>query len=314
MDILRLTRKSVHECAIERLTRQLKSEEIKESLVITQQESEYLISYFTSQLLFVCSEKRFDYKITNTAVAFLTRFYLKRSVLEFDPRRILLTCILLAIKTEDLSMAITLHHFCDGLISPKGVRLSSVIDGELPVLDALSFHLLVLQPRTAIHYLTTEYFQRHKTTEIPNTATASEKQTEIKRFGKLIHEGNREAERLALETFEDSEIPFAFTPSQIGIACFLQTAEGKLPDAETFVSSILSSTDAKCKLFDSVRPKILELRTRIVLMTESKQQERERTQKGQKIMKKLDKVTKLIRKEKEIKKQKTEKQTTINTQ
>lgn len=320
---LRQQRRQAIEHATQRVTKQLEEKGVcaDGALLLTEHECEYLTSYFISQLLIVCSEKRFDYKITNTAVAFLTRFYLKRSVLEYDPRRILLTCILLAIKTEDLSMSITLHHLCEGLISVKrGVSLATVIDSELGVLDALNFHLLVLQPRTTIHYLTTEYFHSHKMSVTSNAMSVEEKQSAIKTFAKLIADINRDAEQLALRTFENCEIPFEFTPSQIGIACFLQESEGRLAEAEKFVSAMFIASDEKAKLFDSLRPKLLDLRTRLVLMTEARQQENndERTQKALKSMKKLDKLTKLLKgsnkKEKSNKKQKKSPNSTTEQQ
>lgn len=313
--------------AIQRATKQLeeKGVVVNESQFLTEQDCAFLVSYFVTQLLFVCSEKHYDYKITSTAATFLTRFYLKRSVLEFDPRRILLTCILIAIKSEDLAMAITLHHFCDGLISAKGIRLSDVIDSELVVLSALDFHLLVLHPRTPIHYLTTEYYRLHCPPRISTTATADEQRTADEAhiaFGKLISEINREAEHLALQAFSSPDLPFLYTPSQIGIACFLHVGEGRLQDTERFVSSLFTASDSKLELFDSLRPKLHDLRLRLVLLTEDRQEatDEERSTKALTMIKKIDKLTKLLKgkKEKGNKRHKkpsiTEQQTLIEVQ
>lgn len=302
---LRQERNEVWQSAIQRISKQLedKGVSVNESTFLTENECEYLISYFVFQLLFVCSEKHFDYKVTNTAATFLTRFYLKRSVLEYDPRRILITCILLAIKTEDHSMNVTLHQLCDGLITPKkGVRLASVIDSELIVLDAISFNLMVLQPRTAIHYLTSEYYQLYKPSQIDSAASPEDRNRWVsssKAFAQLISEVNREAEQLALRIFENPEVPFLYTPAQIGIACFMHVSEGRLVDVEKFVSSMFNASDSKAQLFDCLKPKLLDLRTRIVLMPEARQlkasSDDEFFQTASKLIKKCDKLTKLLR-------------------
>ncbi|XP_055388812.1 cyclin-H-like [Condylostylus longicornis] len=299
---LDIQRRSVLEAAVQKLTVQLEEKGVSPpaDLFLDKNECEFLISYFVSQLLIVCSVKGLDYKVTNTAAAFLTRFYLKRSLFEFDPRRILLTCILLSIKSEDLAMSTTLHRFCESLISPKRVRLAEVIDNELVVLDAISFHLLVLQPRTPIHFLTTEYFQRYKPTKPSETASAEEKQAVHEAqtaFGKLLEEIKRDAEQLALQAFGNAEIPFLYTPSQIGIATFLHVSEGKLQDAEKFVGGLFNASDDKARLFDSLRPKLLDLRTRLALMVEERQQEgdEERSQRAAKGIKKLEKLAKLLK-------------------
>lgn len=253
--------------------------------------TEHLISYFVTQLIYVCSEKRFDYRISNTAAAFFIRFYLKRSPLEYDPRRVLLTCVLLAAKVEECSTSYSLSHFCDGLI-PSRDRLKEIVNGELMLLDALSFQIRILHARPPIHYLTTEYYQRHK---------PPKNDPQFSTFGQKVTELNTEAEQLALQALSDNKIPFLYSPAQIGTACFLHLCaqDPVFSNAESFIESLISQKKGLIGIdFTDIRPVLLGVRTRLALLVEQRKCEsaETRAQKALKTIKQIEKITKLLNK------------------
>lgn len=250
-----------------------------------------LISYFVTQLIYVCSEKRFDYRITTTAAVFFIRFYLRRSPLEYDPRRVLLTCILLAAKVEESSTSCALSHFCEGLI-PSRERLKDIVDCELALLDALSFQIRILHARPPIHFLTTEYYQTYK---------PPKNDEQFSRFAAKITELNTDVEQLALQALSDPSIPFLYSPAHLAIACFLHccSRDPQLANGESLVKSLISKKKGLLGFdFTDLRPVLLDLRTRLAVMLEQSEQEsvEERAQRALKTLKQIEKITKLLNK------------------
>ncbi|KAH0485027.1 MAG: hypothetical protein KVP17_002420 [Porospora cf. gigantea B] len=86
-------------------------------------------------LLDICREKNMSYAITSSAVAFYSRFFLKRSAILYDPRKVLFTCILLAAKSQDPSLPLRMKSLLAGVNG--GVSIKEICHLEIPLLDAL---------------------------------------------------------------------------------------------------------------------------------------------------------------------------------
>jgi len=155
-----------------------------------------LVRYFSRQLLFVCHHRGLDYRAQNTAIVFFCRFFICRSVVEYDPRTILLTCILLAIKTEELSNVINVRHFFEGA---EGIDVYEVFRHELAVLDAVSFHLLVLHIRSPLQYLCDGYFAAHRRGLNPQ---------EVEALQKTMRAVNKASEDLGLKLLMTESVHF----------------------------------------------------------------------------------------------------------
>ena len=88
-----------------------------------------------------------------TAICFLKRFYLHASMMEYDPRIIMITCIALASKAEDCQLVATLEELLahPAVVAEVGQSkaenvLSIVQESELTLLQGTRFHLMIHHP------------------------------------------------------------------------------------------------------------------------------------------------------------------------
>ncbi|KAH0477262.1 MAG: uncharacterized protein KVP18_000878 [Porospora cf. gigantea A] len=169
-------------------------------------------------LLEICREKNLSYAITSSAVAFYSRFFLKRSAILYDPRKVLFTCVLLAAKSQDPSLPLRMKSLLAGVNG--GVSIKEICHLEIPLLDALewgraqfsfSFHLFVLDTRTPMQNLCNEWFRQAK-----SGLSGDDVKKVNEQFGKLT----QAAEQLALQ-LHMTDIHFLFTPTQVALAVFL---------------------------------------------------------------------------------------------
>ncbi|GAQ83756.1 Cyclin family protein [Klebsormidium nitens] len=100
--------------------------------------------HYEGKLQPVCKAFSFPHKIQATALLYFKRFYLHHSVMDVDPKDIMLTCVYLACKVEES------HVSADEF--GKGIKQdpAAVLKNELPVLQALDFDLIVFPPYRAL--------------------------------------------------------------------------------------------------------------------------------------------------------------------
>ncbi|GFE53299.1 cyclin H [Babesia ovis] len=110
----------------------------------------WLVRFYAFQLSRFLAANHLKDSVKETSLTFFNRFYLRRSVLEYDPRLIMFTCITLAIKLEDLWR----NYYVDKLLgSVEGLNVLRVFDLEATVCDALDFNFLVLHTSDSMHIL-----------------------------------------------------------------------------------------------------------------------------------------------------------------
>ncbi|KAH9618593.1 hypothetical protein KSS87_003950 [Heliosperma pusillum] len=103
-----------------------------------------LHAFYENKIQEVCRAFFFPHKIQGTALIYYKRFYLHWSVMEHDPKYVMLTCVYLACKieenhvsSEDLGKIIQLDH-------------QLILDNEMLVLQSLGFDLIVYTPYRSI--------------------------------------------------------------------------------------------------------------------------------------------------------------------
>jgi len=220
-----------------------------EAECLTVEEECELVRYFSRQLLYVCQHHGLDYRVQSTAAAFFSRFYINRSVIEYDPRTILLTCILLAIKSEEESNVINIRHLFEGA---DGIDVEEVFRNELAVLDAICFHLMVLHVRTPLQFLCDGYFSSHRSGLSPQ---------DIDSLQKCIRCVNKTAEELGLRLHR-TDIPLLFSPSQIAIALFSHCSKGQLEGVDKHVEILFMKDMTLCQ---RLMEKVSDIKSRIVV-------------------------------------------------
>eukprot|EP00897_Mesotaenium_endlicherianum_P001137 jgi/Mesen1/11023/ME000098S10415 len=111
---------------------------------LTVDEEVLLCKYFEVKIQAVCSAFNFPIKIQATAITYFKRFYLHWSVMEHMPKHIMLTCIYLACKVEEVY--VSAEEFGKGINQDP----EQVLTNELMVLQTLHFDLITYAPYRAL--------------------------------------------------------------------------------------------------------------------------------------------------------------------
>eukprot|EP00917_Polyrhabdina_sp_WS-2016_P027072 GHVP01057909.1.p1 GENE.GHVP01057909.1~~GHVP01057909.1.p1 ORF type:complete len:337 (+),score=67.65 GHVP01057909.1:4947-5957(+) len=190
-----------------------------------------LVSYFAETAVNVCQQKSLDYRTTVTAVTLLQRFYLNRSALLYDPRKLLFCCIVIAIKVEEQSNQLTVGSIFGGV--EKKFDISEIFGLELEVLAAVNFDLLILTTRTPLQLITNEYHQYLK----KNRSSESRTEGYEKEIEEIVKGANSEAEKLSTATLS-TDLEFCYSPAQIACAVFQHVTAGQ-PQSAAFMRNML---------------------------------------------------------------------------
>lgn len=163
-------------------------------------ESRQLVRYYTQK----CSELgqflKIDDEIIMTCMTYLKRFFLERSVVEFDIKGVMYTCLFLGCKSED--GMISLNKMCELI---PNLNREDVLKYEWDILKVLKFQLMCHHPRRCVYgfYLDIQ--------RIWGQSSRLDKCLEVSHWW-------------CLESFK-SDVMFKFTPSQIALACMLLSDE-----------------------------------------------------------------------------------------
>ncbi|KAK2196553.1 bifunctional Cyclin-Cyclin-like subunit Ssn8/Cyclin-like/Cyclin [Babesia duncani] len=202
----------------------------------TIEDEKWLIKYYSFQMHNFLSLHNIKTYVTETALTYFNRFYLKRSLLEYDPRIIMFTCITLAIKLEDMWRT----FFVDRLLgSVDDLDITKVFDMESTVCDVLNFNFMILHTADALHTLRTECY-----THLKDTLGLDD--DILKEHINLILSIYKDAELDCAKMQENSEFLFLYTPPQLATANFIHYCKTKLDailSVETFISSKLLNND-----------------------------------------------------------------------
>ncbi|KAE8220995.1 hypothetical protein CF319_g5570 [Tilletia indica] len=151
------------------------------------------------------------------AMTYMKRFYLRNSCLEWHPKHIMLTCLFLATKTENVPMS--LHTFASKVGGKSPTREAvdesarSIREHEFLVSQSLQFEFMVWGTGRALAGLLTDI-------QLLEPPLPPAKYHELTQAAQ---------EPLALSRLTDAE--FLFTPAQIALTC-LRAAEAKVLSPE----------------------------------------------------------------------------------
>lgn len=162
-EALRQARGLAHERATRELLGAAASPGRERLLPLCLEESGRLVQLHAQRLPQICRDCSVPSDVQWTAGMFYRRFYIVQSPMEFDPLVMLLVCLHLACKVEEVH-EITLEDLFDSA-RPFGANEAmkkKVFELELTLLEALDFALLVEpKPDAALHMLTEELLRLH---------------------------------------------------------------------------------------------------------------------------------------------------------
>ncbi|XP_050222020.1 cyclin-H1-1 isoform X1 [Mercurialis annua] len=183
------------------------------------EEEQYMRVYYEYKLREVCSAFYFPHKIQATALIYFKRFYLQWSVMEHDPKHIMLTCIYAACKIEEN------HVSAEELGKGISQDHQMILNYEMIVLQSLQFDLIVYAP-----YRSIEGFMY----DMEEFCHAADDQIQLLK--------DMQASAVAeIDKLMFTDAPLLFPPGQLALAALRSANEmHRVIDFERYVNDILS--------------------------------------------------------------------------
>ncbi|XP_058760584.1 cyclin-H1-1-like [Vicia villosa] len=201
---------------------------------LSNEEERCMKVFYEIKLQEVCNNFHFPHKIQATALIFFKRFYLQWSVMEHQPKNIMLTCIYAACKIEEN------HVSAEELGKGISQDHQMILNNEMIVYQSLDFDLIVYAPYRSVEGFT-DYME-----EFCNAG-----EDELPKFKALQDTAGREVDKMML-----TDAPLLFTPGQLALAA-LRTSNAlhKVVDFDSFLSRVFSlknSTHTMDELLESL--------------------------------------------------------------
>ncbi|ODQ65282.1 cyclin-like protein [Nadsonia fulvescens var. elongata DSM 6958] len=140
---LAATRMSANQEGLERAHQKFRSKNLDPSQCqgLTAKEEYLLILYYCTKCQDLASFFSMPSKVKATAIAFIKRFYLSNSVMDYNPKDILYTCLFLATKSENCFISIKKFSETIPKTTPDGI-----LSLEYVILQGLKFTLAGYHP------------------------------------------------------------------------------------------------------------------------------------------------------------------------
>lgn len=165
-------------------------------------EERQLVLFFASdRIQKFCEYFRLPSQVRATSVAYFRRFYLKHSVMEYDPKLILPTCVFLAAKAENFFIPI--HQFAEAL---KDIEPQQILDLEFCLFETLGFNLTVHNALRPLHGF---FLDMQSSGDFDNAMLGT------------MHD---QAKSIIVDAFAN-DVVFLYTPSQIALAALMESNE-----------------------------------------------------------------------------------------
>ncbi|XP_012089040.1 cyclin-H1-1 [Jatropha curcas] len=198
------------------------------------EEEQFMRVYYEYKLREVCNAFYFPHKIQATALIYFKRFYLQWSVMEHDPKNIMLTCIYSACKIEE-------NHVSAEELG-KGISQDHhmILNYEMIILQSLEFDLIVYAP-----YRSVEGFIN----DMEEFCHATDDQ--IQMLKELQSSAVAEVDKIMF-----TDAPLLFPPGQLALAALRSANEmHQVLDFERYLGDILArqnSIHTMSDLFESL--------------------------------------------------------------
>ncbi|KAI9358281.1 hypothetical protein DFJ73DRAFT_819374 [Zopfochytrium polystomum] len=192
---------------------------------VTWEEQRLLCKIYETKIGNYCRFFKFDENVLSATVTFFKRFYLMNTVMDHDPKLILLTCLFLGAKVEN--SYIPLADFLAKV--PKAPAADTILNLEFVVSRGIKFHYLIHHVRWPLHGLFLDmqtYLQSVHTGRLELQASLT----------KLV-DTYAKAREYAVTSFY-TELTFTHTPSQIAMGCFRLAAQeaGFVDEVDRYIS------------------------------------------------------------------------------
>ncbi|EGC30347.1 hypothetical protein DICPUDRAFT_41556 [Dictyostelium purpureum] len=138
-------KQSREECNNETKKKILEKTPTHEPNILSTEEELQLIHYYESKALEFSNALNLPEKVSATAIIYIKRFYLKNSVMAYNPKLIMFTCLFLACKTEDNHLDI---DYYTGVIKTSAADIISL---EVVILESLKFNLIIYHPFRSLY-------------------------------------------------------------------------------------------------------------------------------------------------------------------
>jgi cyclin H len=173
---------------------------------LTVEEEDAIKNYYIFKIIEICENKSLliSEKAMLTAITFFKRFFLYQTVMEYDPKTLMVTSIYLACKVEES------HLKAKDLADRFQMSVDTIVETELLLLDGLGFHLTVYHPHRSLLGFILDMTEKNK-----------------KNYDQL-----RDAAKTLLNYSLLTDACFLFPPSQIALAAMLSAARTLTLEAE----------------------------------------------------------------------------------
>lgn len=112
----------------------------KKAPPLSMQEESTLKLFYEGHIQSIASQYKFPLSIPATATMYFKRFFVLHSVMSYDPKLVMVTCLNLACKAEEAPITL------EGLAKHTGTQVAEVVKWEVAVLQGIQFHMLVFHP------------------------------------------------------------------------------------------------------------------------------------------------------------------------
>lgn len=204
--------------------------------------------YFCYQLVHFCEIKMLRPHIVECATILYNRFYLKEIILEYDPRILIFTCIVLAIKIEGYGRLYKINEFFNDI----DINLDKVLEHENIVCSSLNFELNFLYTKECIFYIKSQ-FEKYINKYILEADKIDNSMETI------INTICFNASKDCIKLIENFYTTFIYTPSQIALYCFTNNIKKNLniANADMFILEFITNNNQI--LFQKMKNKIKEM-------------------------------------------------------
>ncbi len=116
--------------------------------LVSMEEEKKLFSYYERMISKICVLYHFPRKIMAISLVYFKRFYLKFSILDYEPWTLMITCVYLACKVENAY--ISAEELAKGVQQDARIVEKIVLGSEMNLLQGLDFDLVVHTPYAAL--------------------------------------------------------------------------------------------------------------------------------------------------------------------
>ncbi|XP_022133124.1 cyclin-H1-1 [Momordica charantia] len=180
------------------------------------EEEQFMRVFYENKLQEVCNNFHFPHKIQATALIYFKRFYLQWSVMQHNPKNVMLTCIYAACKIEENH--VSAEELGKGISQDHQI----ILNYEMIVYQSLEFDLIVYAPYRSVEgYINDMEDLFHENAEMLQV---------------LKETASLEVDKIML-----TDAPLLFPPGQLALAALCRSNEvHAVIDFERYLESIFS--------------------------------------------------------------------------